>query len=89
MSNKPGASIPKRFLENPRTQAIMFLIALIYIISPIDFIPDTIPILGWMDDLTVFLAEAVSFILYLKGKRRDLRNANNSETNKEGTENGG
>jgi uncharacterized membrane protein YkvA (DUF1232 family) len=45
-------------IRDPRTarQAKLYAFAitgliLIYIISPIDIVPDTIPLLGWMDDL--------------------------------------
>ena len=40
-------------LRDPRsTKAakIATLLAALYVISPIDFIPDAIPILGWLDD---------------------------------------
>lgn len=85
--NKPEPSIPKRLMANPRTQIVLFLLALAYILSPIDFIPDTIPLLGWTDDLTVFLAEIVSFMLYLKEKRKNLHNSQASKDS-EGTKNG-
>lgn len=29
---------------------IIIMICLLYIISPIDFLPDFIPIIGWIDD---------------------------------------
>jgi len=29
----------------------IFFIALIYIISPIDLVPDIIPVVGWVDDV--------------------------------------
>ena len=32
---------------------IVFFLSILYIISPIDFIPDFIPIVGWIDDLIV------------------------------------
>lgn len=34
---------------------LVFLVALIYIISPLDFIPDVIPLVGWLDDLAALL----------------------------------
>lgn len=30
-----------------------FVLCLLYILSPIDFVPDFIPILGWIDDFMV------------------------------------
>ena len=40
-------------LRNPASPGISKLVALlavVYIISPIDLVPDVIPILGWLDD---------------------------------------
>jgi len=34
-------------------RAIIALLALLYIISPLDLIPDVIPVIGWLDDLGV------------------------------------
>jgi uncharacterized membrane protein YkvA (DUF1232 family) len=33
--------------------AVILILALLYIISPIDAIPDFIPVAGWVDDLAV------------------------------------
>ncbi|MDN5278871.1 MAG: hypothetical protein PWR01_2836 [Clostridiales bacterium] len=83
---KPEPSIPKSLFANPKLQLVTFFLALIYIVSPIDFIPDA-PIVGWVDDFTVFVAEVISFILYLKQKRRNFQEKANQ--NNEGTNNGG
>lgn len=34
-------------------RVIIALLALLYIISPLDLIPDVIPVIGWLDDLGV------------------------------------
>ena len=33
--------------------AVILILALFYIISPIDLIPDVIPVVGWLDDAAV------------------------------------
>lgn len=32
---------------------VVLILALLYIISPIDLIPDVIPVVGWVDDVAV------------------------------------
>jgi uncharacterized membrane protein YkvA (DUF1232 family) len=32
---------------------LMIVLCVLYILSPIDFLPDVIPIAGWVDDLGV------------------------------------
>ncbi len=41
--------------------AVIIGAALLYLLSPFDFIPDLVPVVGWMDDLSV-LALALNFI---------------------------
>jgi hypothetical protein len=43
-------------------RAIIGLLAVIYVLSPLDFLPDFIPIIGWLDDLGV-LAWAARYVL--------------------------
>lgn len=33
--------------------AILIVLAILYILSPIDLVPDVIPVVGWADDLVV------------------------------------
>lgn len=42
------------------------ILATLYVVSPIDLVPDVIPILGWCDDLAV-IAYAVQYML--RGKK--------------------
>jgi hypothetical protein len=37
-------------LRNPQLNAMLAGLALLYAISPIDVVPDFVPILGWLDD---------------------------------------
>ena len=34
---------------------LIILILIIYVISPIDIIPDVIPIIGWIDDIIAII----------------------------------
>lgn len=36
--------------RSPKVAKLVTVLAALYVISPIDFVPDTIPILGWLDD---------------------------------------
>ncbi|MGZ3422801.1 MAG: YkvA family protein [Polyangiales bacterium] len=45
-----------RFLRDgqaPLFPRLLALFAVLYVIMPIDLIPDTIPIVGWMDDIGI------------------------------------
>ena len=44
---------------------LYILLAIIYVLSPIDFLPDIIPILGWIDDL--FALGFVGYTLIASG----------------------
>jgi hypothetical protein len=48
----PGqpASAVQRSLRNPQLNAVLAVLALVYAVSPIDAVPDILPIVGWLDD---------------------------------------
>ena len=72
---EPQASIPKRLIANPKAQFLLLLFTILYIVSPVDLIPDVAFPVGWIDDLGVLLVDIVSILLYLKQKRNDFRNS--------------
>jgi len=58
-------------LKRPKEIAtlIFLILDLLYVISPIDFIPDFIPVIGWIDDIIAILIGASLGIKYLIKKR--------------------
>ncbi|NCB38998.1 MAG: DUF1232 domain-containing protein [Erysipelotrichia bacterium] len=69
--NDKGPSIPRQLLARPMLQFVLFFITVIYVVSPIDVVPDIMPLVGWLDDLAVFLAQISAFVVYLQEKRRE------------------
>ncbi|MBQ2593358.1 MAG: DUF1232 domain-containing protein [Candidatus Riflebacteria bacterium] len=64
-------SLIKRLHNNPNAQRVLFILALIYIISPFDLIPGDLFTLGpgMLDDLAVLIAEVAQFMVYMKNKK--------------------
>ena len=50
----------------------LMLLVPAYLISPIDFLPDFIPVLGWLDDLVV-IPLLVSWIVSLLPQKAEVR----------------
>lgn len=44
-------------------------LALLYIISPIDLVPDVIPVVGWGDDVAVGVGAGAAALVAAGGKR--------------------
>ena len=65
-------------MRNFLKQNWVLIAAIIYVISPIDFIPDTLLPVGFADDIAVLLATL--FIRYLK-HRRDTKLQTNLHKN--------
>ncbi|GEQ75409.1 hypothetical protein CTTA_2414 [Comamonas testosteroni] len=48
--------------RSPKVAKLVTVLAALYIVSPIDFVPDSIPVLGWLDDgLIGFLLLQLAF----------------------------
>jgi uncharacterized membrane protein YkvA (DUF1232 family) len=45
-----------RHVGTPAYVKAMLVVAVLYLVSPIDFIPDAIPVLGWLDDIGIVAA---------------------------------
>jgi uncharacterized membrane protein YkvA (DUF1232 family) len=60
-------------IRNPRTRTLAIILTLVYFISPIDFIPDFIPFLGWIDDAllaSIFFGELLMLLQNSMNNRR-------------------
>jgi len=60
----PGTRQPLK-LQAKWKKIIIVLLAFIYVVSPLDLIPDFIPVIGWLDDLGV-LAWAARQVFFNK-----------------------
>ena len=61
----------RQLIRNPRTRVITIAAIVLYLISPLDFMPDFIPVVGWIDDAvlaSILFAELANII-----KARKLR----------------
>ncbi|RZL63528.1 MAG: DUF1232 domain-containing protein [Variovorax sp.] len=81
------AALVWAMLRDPRTPKaakLTAILAVLYVLSPIDFVPDTVPFLGWLDDgviavllvrlATKFLPPDLHAALKSKIDRRSARN---------------
>jgi uncharacterized membrane protein YkvA (DUF1232 family) len=53
---------------------LFVLLAVVYVISPVDLIPDAFPIVGWLDDMGV-MSLAVAFMWKVVGRYREAPQA--------------
>ena len=61
----------------PKREKVIIIAALLYLISPVDLVPDWIPVAGWLDDLGV-AGMVMNFVLDRVDKkdvRKDLKRA--------------
>jgi len=59
------------WLASKKTQTILFVLTVLYCVSPIDLVPDVMPIVGWLDDAGVVFTDIVAFLFYLHRKRKE------------------
>lgn len=52
--------------------AIGLIVAFVYVLIPIDFLPDMTPAIGWIDDIVAVLLAIANTMAFLK-KLRDSR----------------
>lgn len=62
----------RQMLNNPRYRWWIVLGSLVYLLSPVDLLPDVFPVVGWIDDgliATLLVSEISQMVLTsLKGK---------------------
>lgn len=69
-----------RFFLNPRAgfgAKLLLVLAVLYVIMPLDFVPDVAVIVGWIDDLVAMLGATTALLLALRRYQRDNRRETN------------
>jgi uncharacterized membrane protein YkvA (DUF1232 family) len=65
------------YADLPKSRTTLWLVALVYLVSPIDILPDLLPVIGVTDDagVAVWLLTSVSTAagLYLRREREQLK----------------
>ena len=62
-----------RYFRDPAASLIgklLVVMALVYVVSPVDAIPDVLPIIGWLDDIGV-MSLAIAWMWKVVGRYRD------------------
>ena len=54
----------QQLIENPKSRMIVVVLTLIYLISPIDIIPDLIPVIGELDDSILIIMLIYALLQY-------------------------
>jgi uncharacterized membrane protein YkvA (DUF1232 family) len=72
-----------KIMGHPRYRWAVILASLAYLVSPVDFSPDVIPILGWVDDgvvATLLATEITQILLNRRQAMRDKKSLEDSQT---------
>jgi uncharacterized membrane protein YkvA (DUF1232 family) len=75
---KPLAKIGRaralyRYFRDPAASIVgklFVLLALVYLVSPVDAIPDVLPVVGWLDDIGV-MSLAIAWMWKVVGRYRE------------------
>jgi uncharacterized membrane protein YkvA (DUF1232 family) len=65
-----------RFFLSPKAgffPKLFMLLAVLYVIMPLDLVPDVIVIVGWIDDLIAVLGAGTALLLALRRYQREAR----------------
>ena len=63
-----------RFFLSPRAgfwSKLFFLAAVVYVIMPLDFVPDVAVVIGWLDDLAAIMGATTALLLALRRYQRE------------------
>lgn len=66
-------------IRNPKYRWALITASLFYLVSPIDFVPDFMPVLGWLDDgmvVTLLATELSQFLVERRNTRKGDSSAN-------------
>ena len=72
-----------KVMRHPRYRWVIILASVVYLLSPVDFSPDVIPILGWVDDgviATLLATEITQILLDRRQRLKDKKAMEESET---------
>ncbi|MEM9120025.1 MAG: DUF1232 domain-containing protein [Cyanobacteria bacterium P01_F01_bin.56] len=72
----------RRLLGHPIARWVIILGSITYLLSPLDFSPDVIPILGWVDDGVLAALLATGLTEMVLERRRNLK-AQQAETSEQ------
>ena len=60
--------------ETPKYVKLLIAAALGYLITPVDLLPDTLPVLGWVDDVAVLAFAFKVANRYIKPSHKEMAN---------------
>ncbi len=74
LMNRKGVATPAspgvaaKTVRNPQLNALLAVLAVVYAVSPIDLLPDVIPVVGWLDDGLVLWFGLTQAWLAMRGR---------------------